>query len=329
MLPPDTDAPARWPLPQLPEGGPEAAREVAATCERLAVLLRSTAAALGQTRGVCAPNVGRSADAIDQAFDRLQSEHEIAAGDLERSAQTMRRFADELEAERHRHRFSLHKMIKLGAIIVVATGAVWVTAGGAGPAVAAEIGAEVAAAESAAAAAAAAGESAAAECSLLARAFTAIRGLASISRVQLLYGEVWLTAQSLRSEFLDDRLLPSMSPGALALDAAGLAAGAGAGKFASLALAGRTGVAVTTVGTTAASAIGGAAPQTAYDWEKYGSFPVKSFAWNAAKGAGSSVISGSGKKLIQKLDKWKAIHHPRPQPGRHRARPGVHIRPGK
>jgi hypothetical protein len=104
----------------------------------------------------------------------------------------------------------------------------------------------------------------------------------------------------------------------LAFDAAGLVAGAGAGKLAAFALAGRTSVALT-VGTTAASAIGGAVPQTADDWKRTGSFPTRSFVWNATKGATSSVISGSGKKLLDKLDKWKAIHRPRPQPGVHRA----------
>ena len=43
------------------------------------------------------------------------------------------------------------------------------------------------------------------------------------------------------------------------------------------------------------------------------------FAWDAAKGATSSVISDRGKKLLHKADKWKATHHPRPQPGQHRA----------
>jgi hypothetical protein len=318
MLPADTDAPLRWPVPELPSGGPDAAREVAATCERLATLLWSTTATIEGVRQLCAANRGRAGDAIDHTLTELQRTHETVAHNLAGSAQAMRKFADEMEAAHRQHHWSLHKIVKLGAIVVVGAGVVWVTAGTAAPAAAAAVGAEVAVADAAAAAAAAAGESAAAEFAVLARAFSAVRGLASISRVQLVYGEVWMTAQSLRSEMLQDRVIPSTSPRALALDAAGMAFGAGAGKIAALALAGRTGMAVT-VASTGASAVGGAVPQTAYDWERTGSFPARSFAWNAAKGAGSSVISGNSKKLITKFDKWKATHHPRPAPGRHRA----------
>ena len=317
MLPPD-DAPNVWRLPQVPSGGPEAAREVASTCERLAALLRSTAATLGGVEQLCAPNTGRAAHAINQTLGAMQREHELTAGNFERSAQALRRYADELAAAQRRHHFSLSGMLKAGAILVGGAAAVWVTLGAAAPAAVAVVGAEVAVAESAAAAATAACESAAAEFSLLARAFAALRGVTSISRMQIVYGEIWMTAQSVRSEAMDDRILPSTSPRAIALDLAGMAAGAGAGKVASLALAGRAGTAVTTVGSTAASAVGGAAPQTVDDWERTGSFPASSFAWNAAKGATSSVISGSGKKLLDKADKWKAHHRPRPQPGRHR-----------
>lgn len=319
MLPPDADAPVRWPLPELPSGGPEAAREIAATCERLAALLRSTAATVDATRQLCATTTGRMGAEISRAFDELRHDHEVTADYFERSAETMRRYADEFEAAHHRHGFSLHKILKIGAEITVSAGVMWVTAGGAAPAVVAAIGAEVAVADAAAAAATAAAESAAAECSLLARAFASVRGLASISRTQLVYGEAWMTAQSVRSEAMNDRILPSTSPQALALNVAGILAGAGAGKFATFALAGRTGTALTITLTTGASAAGGAVPQTAYDWERTGSFPAREFAWNSAQGAGSSVISGSSKKLIEKLDKWKAIHYPRPQPGRHRA----------
>jgi hypothetical protein len=228
----------------------------------------------------------------------------------------MRRYADEFEAAHHHHRFSLSGMLKAGAILVVVAGAVWVTAPAAAAVV---IEGELAVAESAAAAATAASEGAAAECSLLARLFAGIRGLSSVSRMQLVYGEVWMGAQSIRSEALDNRLLPSTDPRALALDVAGMATGALAGRLATVALAGRSGMALTTLGTTGASALGGAVPQTAYDWERTGSFPARGFAWNAAKGAGSSVISGNTKKLLTKFDKWKAIHYPRPLPGRHRA----------
>ena len=317
MLPPE-DPTSTWRLPVLPSGGPEAAREVAATCDRLAALLRSTAVTLGGVRQLCATNTGRTGDAIHHKLDDLQRDHDSGAEYFARSAQTMRRLADELAASHHRHHFSLRRMVILGATVVVGAAAVYVTVGVAGPAVATAIGAEVAVAEEAAAVAMAASESAAAECSLLARAFTAIRGLCSISRTQVAYAEAWITAQSVRSQVMDDRLWPSTSPGALALDVAGIAVGAGAGKFASLALAGRTGTFMTAVGSTAASAAGGAVPQTAYDWERTGSFPARSFAWNAAKGATSSVISGSGKKLIKNVDTWKAKHRPRPQPGKHR-----------
>jgi hypothetical protein len=317
MLPPD-DRSTCWRLPEIPSGGPEAARDVAATCDGLAALLRSTAATLTGVRQLCATNTGRAADAIDQALHAMQREHEIAAGDFERSAQAMRRFADDLAAAQRRHHFSLSGMLKAGAILVGGAAAVWVTLGAAGPAVVAAVGAEVAVAESAAAAATAACESAAAEFSLLARAFAALRGVTSISRMQLVYGEIWMTAQSVRSEVMDGRILPSTSPRAIALDLAGMAAGAGAGKIATFALAGRAGAVGTTVAATAASALGGAAPQTVDEWERTGSFPASSFAWDAAKGATSSVISGSGKKALDKVDKWKAHHHPRPQPGKHR-----------
>lgn len=315
MLPPDADAAARWPLPELPAGGPEAAREIAATCERLATLLRSTAVTVDATRQLCTTTTGRSGEEIARAFGSLHGDHEITAQHLEASARTMRRYADEIEAARHRHHFSLSGMLKAGAIFVVVAGAVWVTAPAAAVVV---VEGELAVAEAATAAATAASESVAAECSLLARAFAAIRGLANVSRMQIVYGEVWMGAQSMRSEALDSRLLPSRSPRALAMDAVGMAAGAGAGKFAALALAGRTGMTVT-LASTGASALGGAVPQTAYDWKRTGSFPARGFAWDAAKGAGSSVISGNGKKLLTKFDKWKAIHHPRPRPGRHRA----------
>jgi hypothetical protein len=317
MLPPD-DSTNTWRLPVLPSGGPEAAREVAATCDRLAALLRSTAVTLGGVRQLCATNTGRTGDAIDQKLDDLQRDHEVGARNFEQSAQTMRRLADELAASHRRHHFSLRRMLVLGATVVVAGAAIYVTVGTAAPGVVAAIGEEVAVVEGAAAAATAAGESAAAECSLLARAFTALRGLCSISRTQVAYAEAWITAQSVRSQVMDDRMWPSTSPRALALDAAGIAVGAGAGKFAAMALAGRAGTAMTAVGTTAASAAGGAVPQTAYDWDRTGSFPARSFAWNAAKGATSSVISGSGKKLIKNVDTWKAKHRPRPQPGKHR-----------
>jgi hypothetical protein len=317
MLPPD-DSTNTWRLPVLPSGGPEAAREVAATCDRLAALLRSTAVTLGGVRQLCATNTGRSGEAIGHTLGELQREHDDGAHNFGESARTMRKLADELAASHRRHHFSLGRLVTLGATVVVGAAAVYVTVGVAGPAVAAAVGAEVAVVEEAAAAATAASESAAAECSLLARAFTAIRGLCSISRTQVAYAEVWMTAQSVRSQVMDDRLWPKTSPGALALDVAGIAVGAGAGKFANLALAGRAGTAMTAVGTTAASAAGGAVPQTAYDWERTGSFPARSFAWNAAKGATSSVISGSGKKLIKNVDKWKAKHRPRPQPGKHR-----------
>jgi gas vesicle protein len=207
-------------------------------------------------------------------------------------------------------------MLKAGAIFVVVAGAVWVTAPAAAVIV---IEGELAVAEAAAAAASAASESVAAECSLLARAFSAIRGLSSVSRMQVVYGEVWMGAQSIRSEALDNRLLPSTSPRAIALNLAGMATGAAAGRLATVALAGRTGAALTATAATGASAIGGAVPQTADDWQRTGSFPVRSFAFNAAKGATSSVVSGNSKKLLTKFDKWKAIHHPRPLPGRHRA----------
>lgn len=317
MLPPD-DATTTWRLPELPSGGPEAAREVAATCDQLAALLRSTAVTLGGVHQLCATNTGRTGDAIDRTLGDLQREHEIGARNFEQSARTMRRLADELATSHRRHHFSLSRILKLGATVVVGGAVVWVTVGGGAPLLVAAIEAEVAVAEGAAAAAAAASESAAAECSLLARAFTALRGLCSISRTQLAYAEVWMVAQSVRSQVMDNRMWPSTSPGALALDVAGIAVGAGAGKFASLALAGRAGTAMTAVGTTAASAAGGAMPQTAYDWERTGSFPARSFAWNAAKGATSSVISGGGKKLIKKVDTWKAKHRPRPLPGKHR-----------
>jgi hypothetical protein len=319
MLPPDTDAPASWPVPQLPSGGPEAAREVAATCERLAVVLRSTAATVAATRQLCASTTGQTGTEIAHKLDELKAKHEITAGNLERSSQAMRRLADELEAAQHRHHSALKKMLMLGATVAIGAGVMWVTAGSAAPVVATALGAEAAAAEAAAAAAAAAAESAAAECSALARAFASVRGLASVSRTQIVYAEAWVTTQSVRSQIMDDRLWPSTSAADLAMDAAGIFVGGGAGKLAGLALAGRAGTAVTTVVTTGASAAGGAVPQTAYDWYRTGSFRASSFAWDAVQGAGSSVISDSGKKLVTTFDKWKAVHHPRPQPGQHRS----------
>jgi hypothetical protein len=291
---------------------------VAAICERLAEVLRCTAVTVSGLRQLCGGNAGRAAEAINHTLDLLQREHQITAGNLDQSVQTMRRLADEMDEAQRRHHFSLLGMVKAGGLIVATGAVVWVTLGTATPAAVAVVEAELAVAEAAAAAATAASESAAAECSLLTRAFASVRGLASFSRAQLAYGEVWMGVQSVRSEALDNRLLPSASPRALALDAAGFFTGAGAGKLATLALAGRTGLITTAAAATAASALGGAAPETADDWQRTGSFPARSFMWNAAKGASSSVISGSGKKLIKNVDAWKAKHRPRPPAGRHR-----------
>jgi hypothetical protein len=271
------------------------------------------------TRQLCASTTGHTGKEIDHKLYELQAEHETTAGNLERSSQLMRRFADELEAAQHRHHSALKRMLVIGATVTVGAGLIWMTAGSAAPALVTALTAEAASAEAAAAAAAAAGESAAVQCSVLARAFALVRRFVPISRAQIVYAEAWVTVQSVRSQITENRLWPSTSPEDLAMDAAGILVGGGAGKLAGLALAGRAGTAVTTVVTSGASAAGGAAPQTAYDWYHTGSFRASSFAWDAIQGAGSSVISDSGKKLVTSFDKWKAVHHARPQPGQHRS----------
>src|SRR5690348_7101080 len=111
MLPPD-DPTTTWRLPELPSGGPEAAREVAATCDRLAALLRSTAVTLGAVRQLCATNTGHMGDAISHEIEAMQGEHDSTARYFEGSAQAMRRFADDLAAAHRHHHFSLRRMVE-------------------------------------------------------------------------------------------------------------------------------------------------------------------------------------------------------------------------
>jgi hypothetical protein len=310
---PAADTELRWPVPQLPHGGPEAARKLADAYDRIAESMRAAAGAVGTVRLLCDADRGPAAASLEHVLTELEQQHRTVADIATESARALRREADRLAAAHEAHRLSLSRILKLGAVVVVTGAAAYVNLGAATPIAAAAVEEELAAASAAAGAAAAAGASGAAEAATLARLFATARGLVTFTRPQIALAEVTTGIQTVCREYSSHHLLPDLSLHTLVITGLGFGFSAAGGKIAQIALGGRGGTFVRAVVPTAGSSTAGALPDAADKWRQTGRFSFTGFAESAAKNSGGSVLGVFGLAGLQHVEKWK-VRRRRPSP---------------
>ena len=151
-------APPRRYVVTKPSGDPDAVRRLAAAYDDVAAAVvaqvRRAAAVLDQLGPAWHGQGARSARSPEEV---LREDAARIAHALRRSAEDLRHYAHQLERAHEHHRWSLGRLVTLGAVVTVGVAAVVVTVGAAAPAEAAAAAGAVETAEAASAGAAVAG----------------------------------------------------------------------------------------------------------------------------------------------------------------------------
>ncbi len=198
LVPPQT-----FRLPAPPNGDVAAARQLAralrSTADQVEASQRRAHRVLDDARRQW---TGRSATAVAHPLQLLDTRTRDVTRSLRNSAEAMERYAAHLARAHEQHRWSLAKVSRIAAVVVVTTGIVVVTIGAAAPAAAAAdaavVGAELGATAGAVAAATAAGVEAAESLALAVRALQALRAVATFVRPQVVHSAVLTDALAYR-----------------------------------------------------------------------------------------------------------------------------------
>ena len=195
--PPPSAYPHPITLPVAPHGDPDAARALATAYRELADRLDATAHRVEDiTLDLSSRWHGAGATALKVPSHTVATNIRTLSAAARETATHLDDYAAALHKAQHHHRWSLTKIVAIGAVVAVTAVAITITVGAAAPVgtvAALEVGEAIAGAEAAAAGATAAEAAATTAMSLTANAMTALRALQVVALPHLVQGGISTT----------------------------------------------------------------------------------------------------------------------------------------